>query len=828
MKSRAFLWLFCILFSMVSPVERSAGAISEYQKKIAGMQAYPGFFTFYWDAKAGKIWLEISRFDQEFLYINSLPAGVGSNDIGLDRGQLGRSRIVKFIRSGPRVLLIEPNYRYRATTDNPFELRAVQEAFASSVLWGFEVAAEESGRVLVDATQFFLRDAHNVVGRLKQRGQGNYRLEPSRCAFYLPRTKNFPKNTEIETILTFVGEPRGRYIREVTPSPEAVTVRQHHSFVMLPDDGYQPRAFDPRAGFFSISFADYAAPLREPMQKRWIARHRLKKKDPTAAVSEPVEPIIYYIDPGTPEPIRSALMEGASWWNQAFEAAGYKNAFRVELLPEDADPMDVRYNVIQWVHRSTRGWSYGASVRDPRTGEIIKGHVTLGSLRVRQDYLIAEGLLAPYETGKPVSPRMREMALARIRQLAAHEVGHTLGLAHNFAASVNNRASVMDYPHPLIKLDAQGNIDLSEAYDVGIGEWDKVAIAYGYQDFPSGTDENQALNAILEKAIRKGHLFITDQDARPAGGAHPLAHLWDNGANAVDELGRLLDIRRKVLEQFGEKNIQPGAPYATLEEVLVPMYLLHRYQIEAAAKVLGGLDYTYALRGGPQKILDAIPAKEQRRALEMLLRTLQPDELKLSETLLNLIPPRPYGYPRNRELFRIRTSPAFDAISPAETAADMTLRLLFNPERAARLVQFHSRNADYPGFAEVVEAILKKTWYARPGKGYQAEIRRAVNALVVRHLMELVKNERAAYQVRAIAFQKLGELQRWLQDRIRPESRDPQQAHYQFTLWLLEQFRRNPDHLPAAQPLTPPDGPPIGTTNDWDLFCRMATGLWMP
>src|SRR5690349_169590 len=612
--------LLAVLFAAALCAGRCAGdepkKLPAIGEKTAGAEKMPGYFNLYWDAKQGKLWLEVDKYGADFLYQSSLPAGVGSNDIGLDRGQLGATRVVRFERSGPKVLLIQENLDYRAVTSDVDEQRAVRESFAESVLWGFKVEAEDGERALVDATDFFLRDAHGVPAALKRANQGNFHLDSSRCAVYLPNTKNFPLNTEVEATLTFAGDDPGRWVRDVTPDPGAITVREHHSFVQLPPPGYQPRVYDPRAGFFDVSYMDYATPIGEPIVKRFAARHRLQKKNPAAASSEPVEPIVYYLDRGAPEPIRSALLEGAHWWNQAFEAAGYKNAFHVELMPEGADPMDLRYNVIQWVHRATRGWSYGASVVDPRTGEIIKGHVTLGSLRVRQDYLVAQGLLAPFENGMPMDDKMMRMALQSLKQLAAHEVGHTLGLMHNFASSVNNRASVMDYPPPLVKLDGNGNIDLSNAYTNNIGDWDKVSITWGYQDFAKGTDENRGLDKILRDATDKGYKFISDRDARPPGGLHPQAHLWDNGTSAADELKEAIKVRAKALSQFGEKDIRPGMPMAMLEDVLVPVYLYHRYQLEAATKVVGGMYYSYAIRGDGQVITKAVSKEEQQKALE--------------------------------------------------------------------------------------------------------------------------------------------------------------------------------------------------------------------
>jgi hypothetical protein len=788
-------------------------------EKVGGMEKFPGYFTFYWDSKAGKLWLEIDSWDTEFLYVSSLPAGIGSNDIGLDRGQVGGERIVRFERSGPKVLLVQPNYAYRATSTNADEVRAANEAFAQSVLWGFDVAVDEGSRVLVDATTFYLRDAHNVIGALKQSNQGTYHLDPSRCAFYLPRTKNFPRNTEVEVTLTFTGDEPGSWVRQVVPTPEAITVREHQSFVQLPDPNYTPRAFDPRAGYFGMSYMDFAAPLGEPIVKRFITRHRLQKTHPNAAMSEVLKPIVYYVDRGAPEPVRSALLEGAGWWSKAFEAAGFKNAFRVELMPEGADPMDIRYNIIQWVHRATRGWSYGGSVMDPRTGEIIKGAVSLGSLRDRQDHLIAQGLLAPYEKGKPVPAALETMVLARLRQLAAHEVGHTLGLGHNYIASTMNRASVMDYPYPLVTIKGDNSLDLSNAYTAGVGEWDNVAISYGYQEFPSGANEKQLLDSILDKARARGLIFLTDQDARPAGSAQPFTHLWDNGTNAVDELLRLMRVRSIALSRFGENNVRPGAPLATLEDVLVPLYLGHRYQIEAAAKVLGGVNYTYALRGDGQIPTAFVPASEQRRALDALLSSVAPGALTLPESVLRLIPPHPAGYERHRELFASRTGLTFDALAPVETLANHTISFILNPERASRLVQHHAREASQPGLDEVIDRLVTKTWKSSRLSGFEGEVQRSVNYVVMYTLMSLGSLDRATPQVRAIATLSLSELKIWLTTELKTVKDKDQRAQYLFAVSEIDRFLQDPKKVSIPRPVEAPPGQPIGDYGfglEWD------------
>jgi len=733
-----------------------------WAQQTAGLDRRDGFIPFYIDQRTGKLLFEVSRLAQDFLYLYSLSTGLGSNDRGLDRGTTGDQGVVRFERFGPRVFLVRRNLDFRASRDT-VEERTVEESFANSVLASFPILAEEGGKLLVDASDFVLQDVFDVRGNLQRGQQGSFRLDKNRSAIYPARTKAFPKNTEVEVLLTFESDAPGNDVARHTPDARALTLRQHHSFVELPDDNYKPRAFDPRVGIFSVDFYDFSLPFNRRPQVRWLTRWRLEKKDSNAALSDPVKPIVYYLDRGIPEPYRTAFKVGAGWWNKTFEAAGFSNAFRVENLPDSVDPMDARYSVIQWVHRSDPGFSVGQSFVDPRTGEIIKAALKMDTYRSITDYNIFAGLEPAVDDATEawitsLDPNVNgtEFTMARRRQHIAHEIGHTLGLAHNYISHTYGRASVMDYPGPLVTLRKDGTVDVSNAWRSGTGSYDTLAIRYAYTQFGSPPEEKAGLDALMRDAIAKGTRFLSDRDAD--AGVIPEATRWLNGNDAVRELERQSAVREVLLSKFGESVISPGEPMWFLNERLVPVYLHHRYAIEGAIKAIGGMDYTFALRGDTQTPAHIIDPARQRQALAALLATIQPKELAIPERIIAKIPPSPYGF-RGGWAFDSPAGIVFDPLAVARSLSGYVADGILQPERVERLFAFHARNAAAPSADEVITTMIASVYEkARAATPYEASLRRAARRAVVDALLSLASNPRATADARAVAENSLNRL----------------------------------------------------------------------
>ena len=792
----------------------------DWSEEIAALAHKDGFVDLYLDAEGGRVLVALPAPDEDGVSLRAiqatgLTAGLGSNPIGLDRGRANGGEIVAFRKVGEKVVAEIENWAYRASADNPLERKAVRDSFARSFVWSGEILGTgPEGELLVDLSTYLTRDTMDVRATLKQHPKGGaFQVSKDLSMPDVSAALAFTDNVEFDAFLTLTSDEPKAEVWATAADARSVTLVQHTSLVRLPDDGYTPRMFDPRSGAIDVGYYDFSAPLTGQVGQSFARRFRLQKQDPTAEFSPAREPIIFYVDSGAPQEIRDALIEGASWWADAFEAAGFPDSYRVEVLPEGAHPLDVRYNVIQWVHRQTRGWSYGGGLTDPRTGEMLKANVILGSQRVRQDRMIFEGLAGAEKTGTGEANDPVQIALSRIRQLSAHEVGHTLGFAHNFAASSNDRASVMDYPAPFVRVGQGGDLDFSAAYDVGIGEWDKVTTMWLYRQYTEGVDESAAGDALLESARASGLRYIDDPQGRGVGTAHPYASVWDNGADPVASLLNVMQVRDVALENFGLNVLQSGEPTSRLRAVIVPIYLYHRYQVNAAAKMIGGYEFHYAETGEADAAGAPVPASQQRAALDALVATLDPAVLDLPNDTLDLLTPPLVsfrGAGAGAEYFPGETGAMFDLLTAADTSASQTLSALFHPQRVARLIETQRRDAGALGYGEVL-AKVEATLFVGAETPRQAGILHREQIRYVSTLIELSASSAATPAAVAQTNAYLSSLKDRLSKRQRRMAASDTAVRAELGRRIAAHLDRpSPAALPSSSAVDIPPGSPIG------------------
>jgi hypothetical protein len=770
------------------------------------------------DRDAGRVLLEIRDFDQPLIYTNTLATGLGTPSPLLDRGDTGDSALVVFERHGDKVLLIRDNPGYRAITDNPAMVESVRESFPRSVLAAMKVEEERGDSVVVDATDFILSDVYGVAARLGAADLGRVSLDGDRSYVRADRSGAFARNTEIRAVLTFAVDEPDRQLRRQAADPRSLAFEQQHSFVALPDDGYRPREYHPRSGAFPHVFFDFARPLEEGYEQRWIWRWRLEPSDPEAYLAgelvDPVEPIIFYLDPAIPEPYRTAFREGGNWWAQAFEAAGFSNAFEVRDLPEGADPMDIRYNMLVWVHRNERGPSVGPNYRDPRTGEIISAKTRMDSFRSLVNHDLWMGFLpAAGPDGLAVSSE--DMAMARRRQHTAHEIGHSLGMAHNFIAATRDRASVMDYPVPLVQLTDEGYVDLSDAYAEGIGEFDKLAIRYAYTWYPDSESEREGLAEILAEMAERDQSFITGGHAAD-GGSYPDATRWVEGNDMFSAYERTRAVRQVLLEHFDDRALGDDEPYVVLQRRFAHVYMHHRTALIGVIKHVGGHAFSYALKRDGLEPTRPVPAADQRRALDEVLGALDPAELRIPDRITDLMAPAPMGWDAGWQWYVDPggiDSPGdtlFDPIDVAHRWAFEIVTRLLDPAGMARSASLNARNGDMPGPGEVMDRLIAATWERNAGEtadSHDAALIRVAQRSALDGLLDLAGNSQAVFSVRAAAEARLQHLAELLEPRRRERLTDTEAAHRRMARADIERYfdgRDDPASRPRPEPIALP------------------------